>query len=456
MYQKLIKKFKRRFLKKGSNDANVKEVLKGGSIAFVYRLATMAVSYGLMIFISRKLGEEGIGIYNLSLAILGILVMIGCMGFNTSVVRFVSQYAANSQIGLIGKLFSAMIRFTIPLSIFMGLGLFLLAPYLAIDVYKDPELQLPFRITGLIVPFMVMGTINVEFIRGFKLVHISELFRNLFTQFVSMVGLLAVSFVALYNHYPLIFYGIGWMLSALYTTLFITKLIKRKLPESSDVNEHFSLKYHLAISLPMILTSFIQLINGKVDTVMIGVYETTAIVGVFSVAYKISDITNFALGALKTIAMPKISELFWAGKMDELNKVVQYSTRVIFLFSAPVCIVLFFFPEFVLSFVREEFISGARTLQIFAVTQLVNALSGMVAVFLNMTGNQVYFTRLVAVTTSLNIILNLIFIPLYGMEGAAIATLISVVAWNVTGALFIYKRYSITTFYNPFLKLKKP
>ena len=62
MYHKIIKKVKKRFFKKGAGDANVKEVLKGGSIAFIYRLATMAVSYGLMIFISRKLGEEGIGI----------------------------------------------------------------------------------------------------------------------------------------------------------------------------------------------------------------------------------------------------------------------------------------------------------------------------------------------------------------------------------------------------------
>ncbi len=434
----------------------MKEVVKGGSIAFLYRLATMAISYSLMIFISRKLGEEGIGIYNLSIAILGILVMVGCMGFNTSVVRFVSQYNTQGRYVTIEKLFVTMTKFTVPLSVLMGIILFLLAPYLAHVVYHDPELQLPFRITAIIVPFMVLGTVNVEFIRGFKLVHISELFRNLFTQFISLVGLLAVSYFVLYNHYPLIFFGIGWLISAFFTTLFITKIIRRKKGEQlENTDNSFSLKHHLLISLPMILTSFIQLINGKVDTIMIGAFETTAIVGVFSVAYKISDITNFALGALKTIAMPKISELFWSEKMDELNSVVQYSTRIIFMFSAPVCIVLLLFPETVLFLVKEEFVAGAMTLRIFAVTQLINALSGMVAVFLNMTGNQLYFTKLVAITTGMNIILNLIFIPMYGMEGAAVATLISVVAWNVTGAIFIYRKYRITTFFNPFMILKK-
>jgi O-antigen/teichoic acid export membrane protein len=457
--KKILKKVRKRFFRKAGSDENVKEVLKGGSIAFVYRLATMAVSYGLIVFISRKLGSEGIGIYNLSLAFLGILVMVGCMGFNTSVVRFVSQYNAQHRHRHITRLFRAMTRITFPLSMLLAAAWFISAPYLAEKAYDDPELTLPFRIAALTLPFMVMGTINVEFIRGFKLVHVSELFRNLFTQLISIVGLIAISFIALYNHYPLIAFGIGWVLSAAYTTYFIYKVMAAKQAEVAGLEPEaevpFSLKEHLIISLPMILTSFIQLINGKVDTVMIGFYESTAIVGVFSVAYKIADITNFALGALKTIAMPKISELFWSKRMEELNGMVQYSTRIIFYFSAPVCVVLFLFPEPVLALVNPDFVSGATTLRIFAATQVVNALSGMVAVFLNMTGNQVYFTKLVAITTTMNIALNALLIPLYGMEGAAIATFISVVSWNVTGALFIYRKYGISTFFNPFVRAVK-
>jgi len=66
-----------------------------------------------------------------------------------------------------------------------------------------------------------------------------------------------------------------------------------------------------------------------------------------------------------------------------------------------------------------------------------------------MTGNQAFFTKLVLVTTTVNIILNWLLIPHYGMEGAAVATLIATVSWNFIGAYRIYSKYGIATFFRP-------
>ncbi|MFT4857783.1 MAG: O-antigen/teichoic acid export membrane protein [Cryomorphaceae bacterium] len=446
----LLKKIKKKL---GKGDFS--EVLRGGSIAFIYRIITMGISYLLMIFISRELGEEGIGIYNLSLAILGVLIMIGCLGFNTSVIRFVSQYNAKGWLSSIRSLYSSIIRVILPLALLLGVILFFLAPYLAQVVYEDPKLELPFRIVAFTLPFGILATVNVEFIRGLKKVHISELFRNLSLQIVTLLGLALAWFYGLEDEYPILFYGVGFFISMSFTSAFVYRFLKRSKRDPQVDEPKFVLKSHLLISLPMILTSFIQLINGKVDTLMIGIFETTAIVGIFSVAFKLSVITNFAIGALKTIAMPKISELFWEEKMTELNQVIQKSTQMIFAFAGPVSLVLLIFPEFILGLIKEEFIAGATTLRIFALTQLINAASGMVAVFLNMTGNQVFFTKLVAVSTTLNIVLNWFLIPRYGMEGAAWASMFSIVLWNIIGAIFIYRKYAIMTFFNPLSLLKR-
>jgi O-antigen/teichoic acid export membrane protein len=274
-------------------------------------------------------------------------------------------------------------------------------------------------------------------------------------QIVTLLGLALAWFYGLEDEYPILFYGVGFFISMSFTSAFVYRFLKRSKRDPQVDEPKFVLKSHLLISLPMILTSFIQLINGKVDTLMIGIFETTAIVGIFSVAFKLSVITNFAIGALKTIAMPKISELFWEEKMTELNQVIQKSTQMIFAFAGPVSLVLLIFPEFILGLIKEEFIAGATTLRIFALTQLINAASGMVAVFLNMTGNQVFFTKLVAVSTTLNIVLNWFLIPRYGMEGAAWASMFSIVLWNIIGAIFIYRKYAIMTFFNPLSLLKR-
>lgn len=430
------------------------EVVRGGSIAFVYRVATMAVSYGLLFLIAHTLGEEGFGVYNLSLSLLGILIMIGCMGFNTSVVRFTSQYNAKGWQYSVQSLYRAVMRLVLPLSLVVGAGVMLSARYLAEEVYDDPALYRPFLVVGLILPFAVVATVNVEYIRGLKEVHVSEFFRNLAIQLVTLVALFVASFFHLDTSYPVIFYGVGFVLAMSATTVFIVNHLRKQSKVREQGEPVFVLRSHLWISLPMILTSFIQLINGKVDTLMIGLYEPTATIGVFGAALKLSVITNLAISALKTIAMPKISEMFWQNKMAELNGLIRHTTKLIFLFSAPVCVLLMIFPEPLLGFFGEGFERGADTLRIFAVTQLFNSASGLVAVFLNMTGNQAYFTRLVAVATALNIGLNILLIPAYGMEGAAVASLVSVAVWNVAGAVFIYRKYRITTFFSPFSSSK--
>ncbi len=456
MFNTLKKKLKKKlFAKKGADD-DVGEVLKGGAVSFIYRIATMLVSYGLMFFIARKLGQEGLGIFNLCLAISGLLVMVGCLGFNTSIVRFVSQYVATGQFSTVTALYKSILKFASILGVILGVGFFVSSHYFANVIFKDPNLTLPFQITGLTVPVIVILTINVEFIRGLKVVQISEFFRNLSMQLVALVGTIIASFFVLTAADPLLFYALGAVISLVITMIYIMRYLnKTKVANIISQEENtYSFKYHFLISLPMILTSFIQLINGKIDTLMLGYFADTGIVGVFTMALKLSVITNFVIGALKTIAMPKMAELFWADKRVQLNNVVQYSTKITFLFAFPVSLVLMIFPEFILGLVKEEFVIGANTLRIFALTQLINAWSGMVAVFLNVSGDQLYFTKIVAITTVVNIILNIIFIPLFGMEGAAWATLISTVGWNVLGAIFIYRKYNIMTFYNPFYKSK--
>lgn len=447
MIQKKIQK-----ILSGKGDKNLAELIKGGLFAFGYRVLTMFVSYALVILISKKLGKEGIGVWNLCIATLNIWVMIGCFGFNTSIVRFVSQYRSKNWHDTVKILYKKVSLYAAISGLLLGVVLFFSAEIIALHYFKDALLIVPLKITGIIVPLVVISTINVEFIRGMKRIQISEFFRTLVLQSTALIGTLAASYFSLTSEDPLLAYACGAFIALVGTTIFIRKFLKKDQSEAKAPEEKepiFSFKSHFLISVPMIMTSFIQLLNGRVDILMLGYFSDTDVAGVFGVAFKLSIITNFVIGAMKAIAMPKISELFWSNKKEELKKVVQYSTIFIFAFALPVSLMLMIFPEFILSLIDEEFVEGASVLRIFAAMQLLNASSGMVAVFLNMSGNQLVFTKIVTITTSMNIILNLILIPKYGMEGAAIATLIANATWNISGIIYVYRKYQITTFFNP-------
>ena len=430
-----------------------RELLKGGSIAFLYRIVNMVLGYVLLLVIARSLGKEAVGSYHLVLAWGSLLALLGAMGLNTSVVRFVAQYHAKRQHLAVAKLYRSVLRLTIPLGLLLGGVIFLLAPTLAVSIYEDASLALHFQLIAVSIPFLVIALLNVEFIRGWKIISWSEFFRNLSVTLIVLIGtLIGLQFFKA-DYLPVLFYAIGTMLAAVVTTWFI---VRRLQANSQDValaraSSPFSFKKHLQVSVPMILTSFIQLLNGRIDIIMLGWFHPTALVGVFGVAFKVSVISDFVISALKTIAMPKISELYWAGDTDDLRKMLRVSTRLIFFSGIPVALVLLIFPETILSWIGDGYEAGATTLRIFAIAQFISASAGLVGAFMNMTGNQKIFTRMVGVATLVNIALNLLLIPTYGMEGAAIGTLVSTIIWNVGGAVWIWRKHRIATFYQPHL-----
>ena len=176
--------------KVSSINVNVAELIKKGSIAFIYRILNMTAAYFLLYIISKHYGRDGMGVYTLMIAYISILGVVGALGMNTAIIRFTSQYNSKNKTVLAGTLYKSTLKFTIPFSILLAVILLLFSEFFAVKLYEDVDLILPFRIISFTLPFMVLLLINVEFIRGLKKIKISELFRNLSTNLITLVLIL--------------------------------------------------------------------------------------------------------------------------------------------------------------------------------------------------------------------------------------------------------------------------
>lgn len=83
---------------------------------------------------------------------------------------------------------------------------------------------------------------------------------------------------------------------------------------------------------------------------------------------------------------------------------------------------------------------------------MISAFSGPAGNILQMTGRQVIFMNVLFVGAVINVVLNYFLIPLYGIEGAAFASMTSVIFWNLTMVYFVKKEFGFLTIYNPFKK----
>ncbi len=249
------------------------------------------------------------------------------------------------------------------------------------------------------------------------------------------------------NYYiPLVTFSIAMVSTFLISTFYVTKKMK-----SFSINSQESLSKMelIKISSPMMVTAFSSLIMGQIDTIMLGMFSTTENVGIYGIALKWASVTSFILYAINTIAAPKFSELYWSGNLEDLKKVVRFSSKLMFGSSFPILVIFVLFPKFFMGIFGQEFMVGSYALVFLTIGQFVNASSGSVGIFLNMTGRQHIFRNIILTATFMNVALNYILIPKYGINGAAIATMVSMSFWNISGALYIKAKNNISTFYVP-------
>ena len=80
---------------------------------------------------------------------------------------------------------------------------------------------------------------------------------------------------------------------------------------------------------------------------------------------------------------------------------------------------------------------------------------GVSLLFMNMTGNQNIFRNIVSMAALMNIALNILLTPAFGLYGAATAAMVSIMTWNITTLCYIKLKFGKTTGYFPALVLFK-
>jgi O-antigen/teichoic acid export membrane protein len=188
------------------------------------------------------------------------------------------------------------------------------------------------------------------------------------------------------------------------------------------------------------ITAGLLLFISNFDTLLLGFLRTEAETGIYSITQKLSLLTGFVIASINAVSAPQFSELYFSNKKQELLSLAIKSSRLIFWASLPILIALMVGGKFFLGFFGQEFISGYPILIILVAKEFINAAGGSVGYYQNMTGSHIQFRNIVIIAVLLNIVLNLILIPRYGILGAAITSLFTTLFWNLTSSILIYRQ----------------
>ena len=132
--------------------------------------------------------------------------------------------------------------------------------------------------------------------------------------------------------------------------------------------------------------------------------------------------------------------------MKRLQRVVTISARAMFVSSFPIAMAMVFFGRwFLLLVFGHEFTQGAAVLAILSIGLLMNALGGAAGLILEMSAYAKDTARWMGLAAAVNVLLNRLLIPRWGVEGVAVATAISLILQNSLLVIWVQRRLGIHT-----------
>ncbi len=183
-----------------------------------------------------------------------------------------------------------------------------------------------------------------------------------------------------------------------------------------------------------------SMVMGWMDTLMLGYFLSAAAVGVYNVALPTSRLISAATKSIAVLFVPVASELYARGKEQELNSIYKAVTKWVLSLALPGFLLMALFSESILMIMfGAEYVGGATALSILAFALFISSVLGPANYVLQTYGKTRIVMKGYFIGAGVNFGLNLLLIPLYGINGAAIATGFSYVLISVLYFLFVWR-----------------
>lgn len=416
-------------------------LVRGASGTFVMMVLSAGIAFGTNVILARVLGVTHYGIYIYALTWINLLAWACQIGLPTSLVRFVSAYKAKEQWGLFRGILSRSIYYVMIATGFIG-GTTAIVIWFLHDRMGAEQAE-TLWISLLILPLIALTGLRQGALRGLKRVVLSSIPDGIVRPL-----LIAVIVIVLYFWVQQSLHAMHVMLVNLIATLIAfvigSMLLVKALPEQMhNVSPVYAGREWLKVSLPMFFGSGMFLILRQADVIMIGIILGPADAGIYAVVSRITSLVFFGLHAIDNIAAPMISELHSKEQFHRLQRMVTLAARGAFSLTFIMSIVLFFLGAYVLSLFGEDFVVGYQAMMILLIGMVIKSLFGSAGFLMSMTGHHKQAAIIVGIAAALNIMMNAVLIPLYGLMGAAIATAVSNAFWSIVVLVYVLRRVNI-------------
>ncbi len=426
--------------------SNIKLIFKKRAIGQAIYVYVGSIVNGLSLFalnvvLARFLTQDNFAIFSLSVLVLSTVAEMSDFGLNGGLLRFAPYYLATNQTNKLNQLIKTIWQWRVSLSIFLTAGCLLLAAPLSAYVFNQSQVKDYFAFASLGIGGIIMLGFLATFLQSQQ-----RFFYNASLQSLKgALRLLLVIALALFGVknifvYLTVYICVPWVLFLMNYKVLPANFRKTTI----DDEEKRILHNQLAkFSFWLTVASFTSIIAARVDQIMISRFLTLADVAIYTVAYQLIQFFPLIYTSISSVLTPKISAL-----SDKVQLVAFVKKTFIWTLSLALIVALFVFPsQYLISMLfGAKYAQAMPVYLVLAYSLVLNILTVPFSLTVNVF-NKTYLVAFAGIFQfALSIFGNLIFIPIYGVMGAAYTFALGIVAsllYSMVCAIFLIKRTEI-------------
>ncbi|ENN87605.1 O-antigen flippase [Rhizobium freirei PRF 81] len=387
-------------------------------IAFTIRIAGAALAFLSQIILARLMGRFEYGVFVFVWVLMILFGNLACLGFPTAIIRFLPQYDASGNHAALRGLNATARLFVVALS--GTLALLAAALVYALRGAIEHYYVMPILLGLIAVPMIALGDVldGTARAKHWPIMALSPTFLIrptlilLFMVAAVLAGAPRDAVTAMMAALA------GAFTSVLLQYLAVTLRLRRHYPNGAKTVEF---KAWLTVAFPIFLVEGVGYLFTNSDVIVVGIFLDPEEVAVYFAAAKTMALVHFIYFAVKAAIGPRFATIIAENDQAKLAAFATEATRWTFLPALAIGLLVLAAGQLLLSLFGSAFTEGQIVMAILLGGILAKALVGPAEVLLTMADKQMICVYLYAVALIANIGLNVLLIPHFGIEGAAMA-----------------------------------
>jgi O-antigen/teichoic acid export membrane protein len=388
------------------------------------------------------LGATYYALTNYILSSANVIMPLFAIGMQNTLVKFYSQYETNEER-------SRFLSFTVlfPFLVIIPMCLIGFFFYDAILFFLSKKNIIVKNYIWLI-PFIGLCMAYFEIFYAWLRVHMHSVFGN----FIKEVGLRSASlFLLMGVHYNLITVegfiyatAVVYLLALLVTMIYAFRIEKPVFQFEIPLKVKSVLEYTFYIILSGSVANL--LLDG--DKMILNQYMNIENIAYYSVATYIALVISVPSRAMHQIVYPITAKLMHENKHDEMDALYKKTSINLQIVGGYVMLGIFVNINMLYELIPKEYAGGIWVVFMIGLSKYFDLILGNnnAIIFNTKYYKTVLFLGVALVV--LTVILNMIFIPIYGIMGSAFATLLSITMYSLAKLLFVVKKLKLYPFTN--------